>query len=174
MFFTRLCLILSRSYFDANDVFGVIEAKGIVTTAIWTIRSSYDSIFPVFMYALYGHPRYSSSAQNINSVTRISILSCLFLWLWLNFYHSSFVKLFCKAHLNRCFWKGKRNLIFLCTHNAQKMKFSVKDFFSQCDQILMKLRIWSHFLKKSLMENFFCSDMVSFIVQKEFEFCITS
>ena len=128
MFFTRLCLILSRSYFDANDVFGVIEAKGIVTTAIWTIRSSYDSIFPVFMYALYGHPRYSSSAQNINSVTRISILSCLFLWLWLNFYHSSFVKLFCKAHLNRCFWKGKRNLIFLCTHNAKKWSFLLSIF----------------------------------------------
>ena len=30
---------------------------------------------------------------------------------------------------------------------AQKMKFSIKDFFS-------KLRIWSHLLKKSLMENF--------------------
>ena len=26
------------------------------------------------------------------------------------------------------------------------MKFSVKDFFSKCDQIRRKLRIWSHFL----------------------------
>ena len=34
------------------------------------------------------------------------------------------------------------------------MKFSIKDFFSKCDQIL---RIWSHLLKKSLTENFiFC------------------
>ena len=40
---------------------------------------------------------------------------------------------------------------------AQKMKFSIKDFFSKCDQIRRKLRIWSHLLKKSLMENFvFC------------------
>ena len=40
---------------------------------------------------------------------------------------------------------------------AQKMKFSIKDFFSKCDQIRRKLRIWSHWLKKSLMENFiFC------------------
>ena len=31
---------------------------------------------------------------------------------------------------------------------------SMKDFFSKCDQIRKKLRIWSHLLKKSLMENF--------------------
>ena len=38
------------------------------------------------------------------------------------------------------------------------MKFSIKDFFSKCDQIRRKLRIWSHLLKKSLMENFiFCA-----------------
>ena len=33
------------------------------------------------------------------------------------------------------------------------MKFSIKDFFGKCDQICKKLRIWSHLLKKSLMEN---------------------
>ena len=39
------------------------------------------------------------------------------------------------------------------------MKFSIKDFFSKCDQIRRKLRIWSHLLKKSLMENFiFCAE----------------
>ena len=35
------------------------------------------------------------------------------------------------------------------------MKFSINDFFSKYDQIRRKLRIWSHLLKKSLMENFF-------------------
>ena len=35
------------------------------------------------------------------------------------------------------------------------MKFSVKDFFSKCDQIRNLLRIWSYLLKKSLMKNFF-------------------
>ena len=41
---------------------------------------------------------------------------------------------------------------------AQKMKFSIKDFFSKCDQIRRKLRIWSHLMMKSLMENFiFCA-----------------
>ena len=34
------------------------------------------------------------------------------------------------------------------------MKFSMKDFLSKCDQIHRKLRIWSYFLKKSLMESF--------------------
>ena len=37
------------------------------------------------------------------------------------------------------------------------MKFSIKDFFRKCDKIRRKLRIWSHLLKKSLIENFiFC------------------
>ena len=38
------------------------------------------------------------------------------------------------------------------------MKFSIKDFFSKCDEIRRKLRIWSHLLKKSLIEKFiFCA-----------------
>ena len=38
------------------------------------------------------------------------------------------------------------------------MKFSIEDFFSKCDYIRRKLRIWWHLLKKSLMENFiFCA-----------------
>ena len=41
---------------------------------------------------------------------------------------------------------------------AQKMKLFIKDFFSKCDQICWIIRIWSHLLKKSLMENFiFCA-----------------
>ena len=39
-------------------------------------------------------------------------------------------------------------------NTAQKIKFSIKDIFSKCDQIHGFLRIWSHLLKKSLMENF--------------------
>ena len=37
---------------------------------------------------------------------------------------------------------------------SQKLKFCMKDFFSKCDQIRGKLRIWSHSLNKSLMGNF--------------------
>ena len=40
----------------------------------------------------------------------------------------------------------------------KKMKFSIKDFFSICDQISSFLQICSHLLKKFLMENFiFCA-----------------
>ena len=43
------------------------------------------------------------------------------------------------------------------------MKFSIKDFFSKCDQIRSKLRIWSYLLNKSFMENFiFCAVDVGF------------
>ena len=34
------------------------------------------------------------------------------------------------------------------------MKFSIKDFLSKYDEIRSFLRIYSHLLKKSLMENF--------------------
>ena len=39
-------------------------------------------------------------------------------------------------------------------NTAQKMKFSIKDFIRKCDQIRSFLRIWSHLLVNSLMENF--------------------
>ena len=51
-------------------------------------------------------------------------------------------------------------LFMQCTfpNTAQKMKFSINDFFSKRDQIRCFLRIWSHLLKKSLMEKFvFCT-----------------
>ena len=40
---------------------------------------------------------------------------------------------------------------------TEKMKFPIKDFFSKCDQIRKKLRIWLHLLKESLTENFIFS-----------------
>ena len=40
---------------------------------------------------------------------------------------------------------------------AQKANFSIKDYFSKCDQIRRKLRIWSHLPTKSLMKNFIFS-----------------
>ena len=59
-----------------------------------------------------------------------------------------------------CYLKNMKK-IFDCT--TLKMKFSVKDFLSKCDQIRWKLRIWSHLLNKSLMESFnFCAVLQSF------------
>ena len=42
------------------------------------------------------------------------------------------------------------------------MKFSIKNFFSKCDQIRSSLQIWSHLLKKFLIANFiFCAVLLS-------------
>ena len=46
----------------------------------------------------------------------------------------------------------KNSMLVLSLH--KKWKFSIKNFLSKCDQIRKKLRIRSHLLKKSLMENF--------------------
>ena len=43
------------------------------------------------------------------------------------------------------------------SNTAQKMKFTIKDFFSKCNQIPRTLRIWLHLLQKSLMESFIFS-----------------
>ena len=49
---------------------------------------------------------------------------------------------------------------------AQKTKFSIKDFFSKCVQIRKKVRIWSHLLKKSLMEKFIFSAVFELLYLK--------
>ena len=51
-------------------------------------------------------------------------------------------------------------LLFIRSVTARKMKFSVRNFFSKCEQICSFLRICSHLLKKFLMENsFFCIEI---------------
>ena len=49
-------------------------------------------------------------------------------------------------------------LLVLLNNTAKNVKFSIKGFFSKCDQIRRKLRIWSHLLKKSLIKklHFLC------------------
>ena len=42
-------------------------------------------------------------------------------------------------------------------YTAQKMKFSIKNLFSKCDQIHRKLRFGHIYWKKSLMENISCA-----------------
>ena len=58
------------------------------------------------------------------------------------------IKHFVLNKMNECAWVRQVRI------TAQKMKFSIKGFFSKCDQIRSFLRIWSHLLKKSLMANF--------------------
>ena len=62
-------------------------------------------------------------------------------------------------------FQGKLHVLEIII-TAQKLKFSIKDFFSECDQIRSFLRIWSHLLKKSLMENIiFCGVNESYLTQ---------
>ena len=58
-----------------------------------------------------------------------------------------------QSKLSNLMQRRIQNLVKYLSHSA-KMKFSIKDFFSKCDQIRSFLRIWSHLLKKSLMKNF--------------------
>ena len=52
------------------------------------------------------------------------------------------------------FWGINYSRWILKAHTAQKVNFSIKDFFSKCDQICKFLYPESaHLLKKSLMEN---------------------
>ena len=56
------------------------------------------------------------------------------------------------------------------TNTAQKMKFSIKDLFSKCNQIRSFPWIWSHLLKKSLMENFiFCELAINPLMYQPFK-----
>ena len=56
-------------------------------------------------------------------------------------------------NINRCI------LASAGINTAQKMTFSVKDFFSKCDQIRNFLWIWSNLLKKSFGKlNLLCSE----------------
>ena len=58
---------------------------------------------------------------------------------------------------------SRREVLFKSGVTAQKMKFSIKDFFSKYDYIRRKLQIWSHLLKKSFMDNFIFCEVYSFL-----------
>ena len=54
-----------------------------------------------------------------------------------------------------CSYQNYLTLIGVIFVNTARKIFFTKDFFNKCDQIRKKLRIWSNFMKKSLMKNFF-------------------
>ena len=73
--------------------------------------------------------------------------------------------------LNTLFWRHIQVRTCFCiyfsltvcfsNYTAQKVKFSINDFFSKCNQIRSILRIWTHLLNKFLMKNFiFCAMLV--------------
>ena len=58
-------------------------------------------------------------------------------------------------------------MVTISALTAQKMRFSIKDFFSKCDQSRRKLRIWSDLLKKSLMEHFIFWTVLTLSINSE-------
>ena len=54
--------------------------------------------------------------------------------------------------------------------SVQKIKFFIQDFLSKCDQIRRNVRIWSHLLKKSLMENLIFFVLVAKFLDCHFEY----
>ena len=58
-------------------------------------------------------------------------------------------------------------MIIYISYTAQKMKISITDFCSKCDQVCRKLWICSHLMKKSVIENcIFCAILVKMLFQK--------
>ena len=76
---------------------------------------------------------------------------------WKLQFYFMFIENEINTHIYIHFRKSYCCIRFYKCNLAQKMKFSLKDFFSKCDQIRSFLRIWSHLQKKSFMKNFiFC------------------
>ena len=93
-----------------------------------------------FSNVFRGHQEISGMKW-VKSFFKTSLSSFFVFFLWIRF---TCPKLWCHCEGTSYFWLS----------NAQKMKFSIMDFLSKCDQIQSFLRIWSYLLKKSLMENF--------------------
>ena len=91
----------------------------------------------------------------------------------MNSFYSHFQQSFLLRNNSLYMWAHLHVSAYICEHSfmcqphpiphirantAQKMKFSIKDFLSKCNRIHSFLRIWSHLLRKSLMQNLiFCA-----------------
>ena len=64
------------------------------------------------------------------------------------------------------------SVLWIAGYTAQKMKFFIKNFFSKCDQIRSKLRIWPPLFNKFLMENFSFGAIFFSKLIRLFELCI--
>ena len=138
------------------------------TPILWILCSISFTISPVFFIfvdvTLYHNANATQSTQDVNwtsYVHSIYVLCLLGTDLW--DYLSPWLTLYSfPAYYSAIFYSLAANALKLkesvdMTDSAQKMMFFIKDFFSKCNQIRRKLRIWSHLLKKSFMENFIFS-----------------
>ena len=57
-------------------------------------------------------------------------------------------------------------------NSTRKMKSSINNFFSKCDHIRRKLRIWSHLLKKSFCAVKFVNQSLLFNKKKKLKLAV--
>ena len=71
-------------------------------------------------------------------------------------YHTTYWYKWCPLKISNWYFKRNYLIIGICSGKvaSQKLKLSIRDFFSIYDEIRRKLWIWSHLLKKSLIEKF--------------------
>ena len=136
-------------------VYGVISL--LIET--WIVVKSYFAVSRILYICIY----FSSYKQSLLTEVKSEVwFEKRFLRNW-NWYWSSSKSTEKRKRMENCLfiiswhkvekWNTKK---LICT--AQKMRFSIKDLLSKCDQIRSFLRIWSRLLKRSLMENFiFCA-----------------
>ena len=75
---------------------------------------------------------------------------------------------FFTEHLQCLLLKISILLQSLSSIRAQKMKFSVRNFFIKCDNLCRKLRIGSHLLMESVMESFIFVQCITFLIYGNF------
>ena len=112
-----------------------------------------DFVFACFLWQapkiIYIYNLVAPLSKQTKNLQRFLILSIFINILWLKQFQ---VRVMVVFTLLETF---KTSIMKLSLH--KRWSLTVKDFFSKYDQICRKLRIWSHLLKKSLMENFiFC------------------
>ena len=116
-------------------------------------------------------PKQQNSSRPQNSINKSSMFRCAKNWMCLKRFFKKQKQIY--SYFRGCLhrpWKSLKwifrfsadfHIIYLLAKfskerikfTVHKMKFSIKDFFSKCDQIRKKLRIWSHLPEKSLMED---------------------
>ena len=104
--------------------------SGVVFSGLHSIIYNLGSIIPD---KIFGTKSRNQIKEDVNILGNSGQICLLSLNMYINFF---------------------ANLTTAKRDTAQKMKFFIKEFFSKCDQIRSFLRIWSHLLKKSFVENF--------------------
>ena len=111
------------------------------------------------------------------SITKLMVHSIVILYRDLFFFFFFFLCGHCLAEIfTLLFIPVKKNKEWLLwklsnfrveiTYTVQKMKFSIKHFFSICEQIRSFLQIWSHLLKKSFLCSYSKASTMTTLLQK--------